>query len=182
MTQPESATQTASIRLVEVLDQARRVVALLPVAEAVRQKLCHRTVAILLFDEAGRLSLRKPGGSATNRQGRWDVPARGPVLADESLLEAATRILETELGIHSERLRMVLELPAGPENNNEHLSVFSLTRSDLPVGPGEGREAGDFAFTAEELRCLLRDFRELVSPRFVQLAEAMSLKGQWRRP
>ena len=182
MPTPDSAAQTPAARLVEVLDQSRRVVALLPVADVVRQKLCHRTVAILLFDEQGRLTLRRQGSPTTARPGHWDVPARGPVLAGESLQEAATRTLETVLGFHSERLRSVLELPAGPENNNEYLTVFSLTRSDQPVSLGEGRDPGDYAFTAEELLCLLRDFRELVSPRFVQLAEAMSLKGLWRHP
>jgi len=179
MTAPD--TQPAPAPLVEVLDQARRVVAVLPANEAVRQKLCHRTVAVLLFDEQGRLALRRRQETATGKPGRWDVSVRGPALAGESIQDAASRALKAELGIHAERLRLVLELPAQPENNNEFLHVFSLTRVEGATFSQQDRESGEYSFSAEELDCLLRDFRELVSPRFLLLAEAMSLKGLWRR-
>jgi len=167
--------------LVEVLDPAHRVVAVVPVAEAVRQKLCHRTVAILIFDELGRLSLRKRNGAPESLPERWDVSVRSAVLAGEALQDAATRALETELGIHSERMRPLLELPAQPENSNEFLQVFTLHRSESSAESSQDRESGEYSFSPEELDCLLRDFRELVSPRFLLLAEAMSLKGLWRR-
>lgn len=166
---------------VEVLDERGRAVAVMPVAEARRQLLRHRTVAILLYDEAGRLFLRRRDATKNHAAGRWDTSARGAAHCGESLQDAATRILEAGLGIHAERMRLVLELPAMPENGNEHLHVFALSRPELPLHSGAEPEAGDYAFTPEELNCLLRDFRELVSPRFLLLAEAMSLKGQWRR-
>lgn len=166
---------------VEVLDAARRVVAVMPAGDVVRQKLRHRAVAIMLFDEQGRLNLRRREPGPNGGLGRWDVSVRGPVLAGEAVLDAATRALEAELGIHAERLRPVLELPAQPENGNEFLYVFSLTRPEAPQNGLQDREAGDYSFTTEELDCLLRDFRELVSPRFLLLAEALSLKGLWRR-
>jgi isopentenyldiphosphate isomerase len=166
---------------VEVLDPARRVVAVLPAGEVARQKLCHRSVTVLLFDGQGRLALRKKPKTPGGRPVRWDVPVQGPVLAGESVQDAATRALKAELGIHAERLRPVLELPAQPENNNEFLHVFSLARSEQAPPTGQEREGADYFFAPEELDCLLRDFRELVSPRFILLAEAMSLKGLWRR-
>lgn len=178
---PVPETQPAAALLVEVLDLTRRVVALLPAHEAARQKLCHRTVAVLLFDEQGRLALRRRPGTSAGKPGRWDVSVRGPALAGESLQDAASRALKAELGIHAERLRLVLELPAQPENNNEFLHVFSLTRPDALSSTAQDRESGEYSFSPEELDCLLRDFRELVSPRFLLLAEAMSLKGLWRR-
>lgn len=182
MTASETTTAPSPSPLVEVLDAARRVVAVLPAADAVRQKLCHRTVAVLLFDDLGRLALRRRADTAGGRPGgRWDVSVRGPVLAGEAIQDAATRSLKAELGIHAERLRPILELNAQPENNNEFLHVFSLTRPESAPPGGQDREAGDYSFSAEELDCLLRDFRELVSPRFLLLAEAMSLKGLWRR-
>ena len=170
-----------SAQLVEILDASRRVVAVLPVAEAARQKLRHRIVVVLLFDDTGRLTLRRRSKTPGGRPGRWDVPVRGPVHAGEAVHDAATRWLQAELGIHAERLRPVLDLPALPENNNEFLHVFSLTRPEPPLIGGQDREAGDYRFSVEELGCLLRDFRELVSPRFLLLAEAINLKGLWRR-
>ena len=126
---PAAATEP----LVEVLDLARRTVAVMPAGEARRQKLCHRTIAILLYDEAGRLHLRKRDGVRGQPRDRWDTSVRAAVHAGESLLDAATRALEAELGIHAERMRLILELPASPENNNEFLHVFTLTRPELSV-------------------------------------------------
>jgi isopentenyl-diphosphate Delta-isomerase len=181
---PQTSDERPASPLVEVLDARGQSVAVLPEAEARRQLLRHRTIAILLYDEAGRLYLRKRDATKSHARGRWDTTARGAVLAGESMQDAATRILEQGLGIHAERMRLVLEEPALPENGNEHLHVFALTRPELPVLPGAEQDARDYCFTPEELHCLLRDFRELVSPRFLLLAEAMrskSVSGQWRQ-
>jgi isopentenyldiphosphate isomerase len=166
--------------LVEVLDKDGRVVAVMPEAEARRQLLRHRTIAILLYDEAGRLFLRRREATRLHAAGRWDTTASGAVLHGESLQDAATRILESGLGLHAERMRQVLEMPASPENGNEHLYVFALSRPELPMAQAAEADSGDYAFTPEELACLLRDFRELVSPRFLLLAGALSLKGRRR--
>ena len=150
-------------------------------------------MAILIFDDQGRLSLRRNDNAGQPGHERWDVPVRGPVLAGESVQDAATRALKAALGIHAERLRPLLELEAQPENGNEFLHVFSLTRAEgqpsaAPSGAILGwatdkaeHEPGEYCFTTEELGCLMRDFRELVSPRFLLLAEALNLKGLWRR-
>jgi len=166
--------------LVEVLDAAGRTVAVMPEAEARRQLQRHRSIAVLLYDEAGRLFLRRRDVTRLHAAGRWDTSARGAVLCGESLQDAATRILEKELGVHAERMRPALELPAQPENGNEQLHVFALSRPELPLSAAADQDSGDYAFSPEELNCLLRDFRELVSPRFLLLAEAMSLKGRLR--
>jgi ADP-ribose pyrophosphatase YjhB (NUDIX family) len=168
------------IRPVEILDAAGRLVAVLSAEEAARQKLPHKTVVVLLFDEAGRLHLRRIAAPGTNAR-RWDTPARGPMLAGESAQDAASRTLEEALGIHSERLRLLAQLTPAPEYGNEFLHVYTLTRPETLVASAGEPEAGDYAFTTEEMNCLLRDFRELVSPRLLALAEALNLKGLWRR-
>lgn len=177
---PLAKSASAAPQLVEILDPARRVVAVVPAQEAARQKLCHRTVAVMLFDEQGRVLLRRRAEGQGGRLGCWDMPVRGAVLAGEALAEAAVRCLRTVLGVHAERLRPLLELPPLPENSNEILHLFGLTRTDC-AGIQQEREGSDYSFTPEELACLLRDFRELAAPRLYLLAEAMSLKGLWRR-
>jgi hypothetical protein len=176
-----NAAALPSSPLVEILDSSRRVVAVLPVAEAVRQRLSHSIVVVLLFDDQGRLALRRSLAAPGVGAGRWDVPVRGPVLAGESVHDAATRSLQAELGIHVERLRPILEMPAQPENSNEFQHVFSLVRPESNVLAGQERDTGVYRFSAEELGCLLRDFRELVSPRFLLLADTLNIKGLWRR-
>lgn len=168
--------------LVEVLDPSRRPVAVVPAAEAERQKLPHRSVAVLLYEEdEGRLILRRQGG-------RWDIFLRGPVLAGEAVADAARRILARSAGLHVERLRPHEEIAAQPENGNQFLHVFShvLRTEALPLLNAERPEgkAGrpeDYAFTPEELECLLRDFRELVSPRLLFLADRLGVR-RVRRP
>jgi len=167
--------------LVEVLDHARRVVAVLPASDVSRQKLRHRAIAIMLFDDQGRINLRQRESLIRRGASRWDVPVRSPVLLGEAVHDAATRALKAELGIHAERLRPLLELPAHPENGNEFLQVFSIVRAEPPLPALQDRESGEYSFTIEELDCLLRDFRDLVAPQFLLLAEALSLKGLWRR-
>ncbi|SNR59109.1 NUDIX domain-containing protein [Humidesulfovibrio mexicanus] len=177
---PQAVSMPTFPQLVEILDMEQRVVAVMPAQEAARQKLCHRTVAVLLFDEQGRVLLRRNDLGARRQLGTWDVPVCGAVLAGESVFDAAVRFLRSGLGIHAERLRPLLELPPLPENSNEVLQVFGLTRSDNATF-SSGREGSEYSFTPEELACLLRDFREMAAPRVHLLAEAMSLKGLWRK-
>jgi 8-oxo-dGTP pyrophosphatase MutT (NUDIX family) len=182
--------------LVEVMDHLGRVLAAVPATEVRRQQLCHRSVAILLFDEAGRLFLRKRQSRRGQGPERWDVPARSPVFSGESLLDAATRALEATLGIHSERLRQVRVMEPSLENGNEFLHIFTLVRPEGSPGHGQqpgqqngnghlnGQhdEAGGYFFGPEELGCLLRDFSELVSARFLLLAQTLKLTKRERRP
>lgn len=166
----------------EVMDQLGRVLAAMPVAEVRRQQLCHRSVIILLYDEAGRLFLRKRPGRRGQGPERWDVPVRSPVFRGESLQDAATRAMEATLGIHAERMRLVQAMAPSLENGNEFLHVFSLARPEGSTIQGQLGEADNYFFGPEELRCLLRDFSELVSVRFILLAKELKLPKRERRP
>jgi len=161
--------------LVEVMDQLGRVLAAMPRAEVRRQQLCHRSVVILLYDEAGRLFLRKRPGLRGQGPERWDIPARSPVFRGESLQDAATRALESTLGVHAERMRLMQAIAPSQENGNEFLHVFSLARPEVGASLGKAGEAESYFFGPEDLRCLLRDFSELVSARFLLLAKELKL-------
>lgn len=165
----------------EVMDQQGRVLAAMPALEVRRQQLCHRSVVVLLYDEAGRLFLRKRPGQRGKGPERWDVPVRSPVFLGEALQDAATRALEAVLGIHAERLRPVQALAPSLENGNEFQHVFSLARPEGGSSQGQPGEADNYFFGPEELRCLLRDFSELVSARFLLLARELKLPKRERR-
>jgi len=177
-----SVSSTDQGPLVEVMDRHNRVLAAMPVSEVRRQQLCHRSVVILLHDEAGRLFLRKR--PAARRQGpeRWDLPVRSPVFRGEAVQDAATRALEQTLGIHAERMRLVQVLAPSLENGNEFLHVFALTRPEGGATQGQPGESDSYFFGHEELRCLLKDFSELVSARFHLLARTLKLPKRERRP
>jgi len=188
-----SATSASGMEngpLVEVMDRQGLLLAVMPVAEVRRQQLCHRSVVVLLYDEAGRLLLHRQRSVRGQLPVRWDAPVRSPVYSGESLQDAATRALEACLGIRAERMRPVEVLAPSLENGNEILHVFSLVRpegSAMPgqqpgLQPGYHDDASGYCFGPEELGCLLKDFSELVSVRFLQLAEALKLTQRERRP
>lgn len=182
-TSPATSVSSADLGpLVEVMDKAGRPLAAIPVAEVRRQQLCHRSVVILLYDEAGRLYLRKRPGQRGQGPDRWDTPARSPVFRGEALQDAATRALESTLGLHAERMRLVQAMAPSLENGNEFLHVFSLARPEGGASQGNAGEAQSYFFGPEELRCLLRDFSELVSARFLLLAKELKLPRRDRRP
>lgn len=181
-TLPATSVSSADLGpLVEVMDGHGRPLAAMPMAEVRRQQLCHRSVVILLYDEAGRLFLRKRPSLRGQGPERWDIPARSPVFRGESLQDAATRALEATLGIHAERMRLEQALMPSLENGNEFLHVFSLARPEGGASQGNAGEAESYFFGPEELRCLLRDFSELVSARFLMLAKELKLPKRERR-
>lgn len=180
-----SATSVSSTELgplVEVMDKYNRVLAAMPMAEVRRQQLCHRSVVILLYDEAGQLFLRKRPGQRAKGTERWDIPVRSPVYSGESLQDAATRALQSTLGIHAERMRLMQAIPPSLENGNEFLHVFSLARPECNAIQTQLGDADNYFFGREELRCLLRDFSELVSARFLLLASELNLPKRERKP
>jgi isopentenyl-diphosphate Delta-isomerase len=177
-----SVSSTGEGPLVEVMDSHNRVLASMPVAEVRRQQLCHRSVVILLYDETGRLFLRKRPRLRGQGPERWDLPVRSPVFSGESVQDAATRALETMLGIHAERMHLVQVIAPTLENGNEILHVFSLARPEGGTIQGQQDETASYFFGPEELRCLLKDFSELVSARFLLLAQILKLPKRERRP
>jgi isopentenyl-diphosphate delta-isomerase len=177
-----SASSPTDSPLVEVLDQNSQVLAAMPLVEVRRQQLRHRSIVVLLSDEAGRLFLRKPPGARGQGPERWDAPVRSPVYCGESLQDAVTRAVEATLGIHVERMRLTQVLAPSLENGNELLHVFTLTRPEGNALQERQDESNGYFFGAEELECLLRDFSELISARFLLLAKTLNLTKQERTP
>jgi isopentenyl-diphosphate delta-isomerase type 1 len=61
--------------------------------------LIHRAVAIMVFDERGRLFLQKRSRSKDTYPGYWSISASGHVKSGETYPQAAIRELQEELGI-----------------------------------------------------------------------------------
>jgi len=163
------------------MDKHNHILCAMPALEVRRQQLCHRSVVVLLYDDAGRLYLRKRPGPRGQGPERWDLPVRTPVYMGESLQDAATRAVDSLLGIHAERMRLVETISPSLENGNEFLSVFYLSRPEGTVLHALSEESESYFFGPEELRCLLRDFSELVSARFLLLAQVLKLQQRERR-
>ena len=156
---------------IEVVDSRNRPLMEMPIDEAHRQMLPHRSVAVLVHDEENRLYLQQRSADKTFYPGRWDVSASGHVLVGESTKEAALRVLFDELRIRADRLRHIREIPASPATGFEYVSVYSAGRSASRPAPNREEIEGGYFYSREELACLISEFRELLTPGLISLWE-----------
>ncbi|WP_018125212.1 NUDIX hydrolase [Desulfovibrio oxyclinae] len=168
----KSKNNATQDELQEVMDDTNRPIALLSRDEVHRQLLPHRSVQILVYDQQNKLFLQKRSARKRFYPGRWDVSARGHTLPQESNLDAAQRILSSELRLEVDRLNLIRQFPSCPETGYEFVSIFTTPKiTQLPAPNGDEVEDGYF-FTSEELTCLIKDFRELLTPGLVTLWES----------
>ena len=80
-------------RLVEVMDDHNRPLAVLPKDLVHRQLLRHRSVQVIVFNPEKKIYLQKRNNSKQFFPGRWDVSARTHPHVGEATQDAALRIL-----------------------------------------------------------------------------------------
>jgi isopentenyldiphosphate isomerase len=85
--------------LVDVVDQNDNIIGQDYKNQKIAKDFISRVVAILLFDEAGKLILCRRSDKKTNAAGLWDLAAFGNVMAGEPYEDAAKRELKEELDI-----------------------------------------------------------------------------------
>lgn len=168
----KNRNEVESGRLQEVMDVNNRPIALLSQDEVHRQFLPHRAVQLLVYNQEDKLFLQKRSSRKRFYPGRWDVSARGHILPNESAEEAAMRTLQSELRLDVDRLTLLRQLPACAETGYEFINVFTVPKiTSLPPANSEEVEDGYF-FGSEELTCLIKGFRELLTPGLVTLWES----------
>lgn len=156
---------------VEVVDRNNTPITLMNLNEVHRQSLRHRSVAILIYDTEGKLYLQKRSADKKLYSGRWDVSASGHVYAGESKEKAALRELELELNVKNGNLRPIEEIKASSETGYEFITIFVVDKiNSIPSPNPEEVESGYF-YSASELKWLVHEYRELLSPNLVFLYE-----------
>jgi len=168
----KSSDKTDSVDFVEIVDDDNRPLAVLPKALVHRQLLKHRSVQVLVFNPEKKIYLQKRNKNKQFFPGRWDVSARTHPLVGESSLDATLRILRDKLQLEVESPQYVRSLPACPETGFEHVSIYAVTRNTQPISPNEKEVSEGYYFSKEELTCLIKEFRELLTPNLVTLWEA----------
>lgn len=157
---------------VEIIDQKNRPLAVLSKRTAHRQLLMHRSVQVLVFNPEKKIYLQKRNKNKLFFPGRWDISARTHPRVWESTFDAAIRALKDELNLDVDHPQLVRELPAGPETGFEHVSLYMITKNTLPITPNGDAVSEGFYYSPEELTCLVKEFRELLTPNLVILWEA----------
>ncbi len=162
---------------VEIVDDDNRPIAVLPRELAHRQLLKHRSVQVLVFDPEKKLYLQKRDTRKLYFPGRWDVSARTHPHVGESTVDAALRVLRDELDLEIDSPQFLRSLPACPETGFEHVTMFAVTKNTQPIVPNKEEVSEGYYFSREELTCLVKEFRELLTPNLVTLWETGMLTG-----
>jgi isopentenyl-diphosphate delta-isomerase len=116
--------------LYEMVDQQDRLLSLATKQEIREQKLWRRMVAVMIFDEAGKVLVCKRPASAPAYPGLWTCSAGGHVEVGESYLSAARREAWEEL-----RLSTALEDAGTFETTDERGNVIHHCFKGCSAGP-----------------------------------------------
>jgi 8-oxo-dGTP pyrophosphatase MutT (NUDIX family) len=93
--------------LVDIVDDADRVIATVTRAEMRARRLQHRSVGVAVMSTDGRLLIHRRSDDKDIWPGWWDIAAGGVVTSGETYDEAARRELSEELGIMDGDLQYV---------------------------------------------------------------------------
>jgi isopentenyldiphosphate isomerase len=117
--------------LVDVVDEADRVIGQAARRDVRRKNLRHRSVYVLVFNAAGQLFVHRRTLSKDVFPGHWDVAVGGVLNAGEGYDEGARRELREELGVTGLTLRRLFPLRWDDSRNRVAGVVYSCS-SDGP--------------------------------------------------
>ena len=111
--------------LITVVDEYDNFIENRPRKEVHQLGLRHRTVHILVFNDANQVFLQKRALTKDVNAGLWDTSAAGHVDAGESYDACAHRETIEELGVCvDDSLSFLFKLPAIPETGMEFVQVY----------------------------------------------------------
>jgi len=124
-----------------VVDEFDQVLHAAPRSKVHGDNLRHRSVHILIFNDAGHVYLQKRSRRKERHPGLWDSSAAGHVAAGEDYGSAASRELMEELGIDVP-LEKIGQLPASDRTGHEFVWIYcgryngkmSLNRDEIQTG------------------------------------------------
>ena len=121
---------TSSSELLDIVDDQDQVIATLTRGEIHQRGLTHRSVHVLVFDDAGSIVLQKRSALKDECPGLWDSSCAGHVESGQSYLETAPRELMEELGIAIEQpMQELFKMPPNADNGFEFAMVYKLVHN-----------------------------------------------------
>lgn len=118
--------------LLPVVDENDQFVAYKPRRIIHREKLLHRAVHVLYFNDLRQIYLQKRSTLKDSSPGKWDSSSSGHVDPGEDYQQAAERELMEELNIQKNDLKWIGKLVASPSTGMEFSGVFATTGSQEP--------------------------------------------------
>ncbi|BBD07647.1 NUDIX hydrolase [Desulfovibrio ferrophilus] len=139
----------------------------MPLDEAHRQALPHRSVLVIIYDKDERIYVQRRCRSKAIYPGRWDLSATGHVKAGESRLGAALRELEEELRVRASNLTLLAEVAACPETNWEFVTLYAASGVVGAPSPNPDEVMDGMYLDRDELEAMVENFREMLTPALV---------------
>ena len=135
--------------------------------------LLHRAVSVILLDEYGRMLVQRRSDDKYHFRGRWANASCTHPEFDETPLEAATRALQTELGVQTTicEVSTFAYQAYDPETDYterefDHI-FFGLVQGDVVPNP---TEVAEFAFAPpRELQLAIIDEPEIFAPWLIDI-------------
>lgn len=125
--------------LLSIVDENDRVIGSALRSIIHRDRLLHRAVHILVFNDSNLLFLQKRSLTKDINPGLWDSSAAGHVDVGEDYDACALRELNEELGVQVDRINPLFKLSATPVTGMEFIEVYSCDHN------------GPFSLAAEEV-------------------------------
>jgi 8-oxo-dGTP pyrophosphatase MutT (NUDIX family) len=136
--------------LIEIVDEADRVVDVVTRREMRARNLRHRSVGIAVLDPEGRVLIHRRADTKDVWPGRWDLAVGGVVDAGESWEVAAARELAEEIGSRAP----IAEIGRGSYEDGDVRAIVRMyvALDDGPFVFADGEVVEAFFVTIDQLR------------------------------
>ena len=159
----------------DVVDENDEVIRAAGRKEVHVERLMHRAVHILVFDEQGRLLVQLRGFNKDCSPGLLDTSAGGHVSSGETYGQAAVRELQEELGIcGADELEFLAKLPASEATGQEFVSIYKTTTSEIPILQ-QSELAAAVWVSLERLKAWIKRDRSQFTTVFLKICEEQGL-------
>ena len=153
--------------MLDIVNENDEVIGTTTQTDAYAQKLPHRIVHVLVFDNDGRMALQLRSQHKKFCPGYWCTAAGGHVQTTEDYQTAAQREYQEEIGAQSELELVSKDLYCDQNGINKFLATFKtvyIGKFNInPIAVDEVRY-----FTIEELRTMIAD-NEKIHPELLFL-------------
>jgi len=142
------------MEFLDIVDTQDNVVGKASREQVYREKLSHRIVHVLIFNEEGNMALQLRSSKVSFCPNHWSTTVGGHVLAGENYDQAAKREYAEELGAESNLAVFAKEYYEVPGAPKKFLVIYK-TKYDGPFNPDPNEvEKVDF-FSFEEIQKMI---------------------------
>jgi len=156
--------------VLDIVNEENEVIGSAPFEQVYEQRLNHRIVHVLIFNDKGEIFLQQRSAQKKFCPGHWVTSAGGHVQKGESYAKAATRELKEELGITTE-LTKIHESPYDHYKMRKFLEVYrGMWNESFNLNPNE--VSGGRWFPVSEVKDMVKK-NQMIHPELAHVIEKL---------